>query len=113
METSDAMAAKFRISKREKGEFKYTGVDVKREENGDIVINQEAYKETLHEIEVEDKEGVYDEIIEGEKFETVKVETIVNDTIEGNEGEKSDDRNETKVVEKQGVNNEDIEGEKI
>ena len=57
METSDAMAAKFRISKREKGEFKYTGVDVKREENGDIVINQEAYKDTLHEIEIGDKES--------------------------------------------------------
>ena len=57
MEISDAMAAKFRISKREKGEFKYTGVDVKEDTikedtNGDTMEGDNNTEDTWRHLEM-------------------------------------------------------------
>ena len=48
----DAIADKFKISKHEKDDFKFTGVDVSRVENGNIFIGQEIYKTSLELIDV-------------------------------------------------------------
>ena len=49
---ADKIVGLFKISKRETKTFKYTGVDVCQEENGDIVIRQTQYKDSLEEIPV-------------------------------------------------------------
>ena len=51
----DAIENKFKISKREVNDFKYTGVDVSRRDDGTIVVSQESYKNTLEVIEVDHK----------------------------------------------------------
>ena len=51
----DQICSKFKISKREKGSFKYTGVNVRKESDG-IVIDQKDYFESLEEIEIDPKD---------------------------------------------------------
>ena len=51
----DKICEKFKISKRECGNFKYTGVNV-RQEGGDIVIDQIDYAESMNEIEIDPKD---------------------------------------------------------
>ena len=51
----DQICVKFKISKREHGSFKYTGVNV-RQEGNEIVIDQLDYAESLVEIEVNPKD---------------------------------------------------------
>ena len=51
----DAIEKKFQISKREVNAFKYTGVDVLRNNDGTIVISQESYKKTLETVDVDTK----------------------------------------------------------
>jgi hypothetical protein len=55
---SDVIAKKFKISKREEESFKFTGVDVSRIENGDIIIGQEAYKNSLDYVPIVDDDDV-------------------------------------------------------
>ena len=52
----EKLAQEFKISKREKKRFKYTGVDVELQDDGSIVISQEAYKAALEEIPMDPKE---------------------------------------------------------
>ena len=52
-EIMNRIEEEFKISKREKGEFKYTGVDVKQEKSGDIILSQKPYRDTLEEIPVD------------------------------------------------------------
>ena len=55
---ADKIVGLFKISKRETKTFKYTGVDVCQEENGDIVIRQTQYKDSLEEIPVHEDENL-------------------------------------------------------
>ena len=55
MDVLDQICSKFKISKREKGSFKYTGVNVRKESNA-IVIDQKDYVESLEEIEIDPKD---------------------------------------------------------
>ena len=50
-EVMDVLAEKFKISKREKSEFRFTGVDVKSIE-GNITIDQEQYKSSIQKIDI-------------------------------------------------------------
>ena len=52
----DKVAQEFKISKREKKRFKFTGVDVEFQDDGSIVISQEAFKAALEEIPIDPKE---------------------------------------------------------
>ena len=52
----DEIANEFKISKREKGKFRFIGVDVERKADGSINISQETYKESLATIEVKNSE---------------------------------------------------------
>ena len=52
----DKLAETFKISKREYGKFKYTGVDVELCDDGAIILEQEAYKDGLKVIPVDLKE---------------------------------------------------------
>ena len=63
----DAIERKFKISKRETNEFKYTGVDVVQKNDGAIVISQESYKKTLEPIDVDTKTD-NDKPLDKEKF---------------------------------------------
>ena len=49
----DAIENKFKLSKRESQIFKYTGIDVMTKPDGSIEINQEAYKDTLETIDID------------------------------------------------------------
>ena len=49
----DAIEKNFKISKRETEEFKYTGIDVARKEDGSIEIDQEMYKKSLEAIDID------------------------------------------------------------
>ena len=51
-EVMDKFAQEFKISKRENGKFRYIGVDVTKHEKGDIVLDQESYKDALEEISI-------------------------------------------------------------
>ena len=50
----DKICIKFKISKRERGNFKYTGVNV-RNNGGEIIIDQHDYAESLEEIVIDPK----------------------------------------------------------
>ena len=52
----DRIATEFKISKREKRKFKYTGIDVELNPDRSIVLSQEAYRDSLEEIEVDSEE---------------------------------------------------------
>ena len=54
----DKLAAEFKISKREIGKFKYTGVHVEHCSDGSIIINQESYKESLEMIDIDVKDDM-------------------------------------------------------
>ena len=64
---SDVIVKKFKISKREEESFKFTGVDVSRNETGEIVISQEAYKDSLEYVPVEE-EGETEKMLSKEEF---------------------------------------------
>ena len=55
-EVMDMIEKEFKISKREKKKFRYIGVDVSREENCEIIIDQNSYKEALEEIKIDKTE---------------------------------------------------------
>ena len=50
----DEVEKTFACSKRERNSFRYTGVDVEREKDGNIVASQEVYVESLEEIPIKD-----------------------------------------------------------
>ena len=52
IEVMDQICARFKISKREKGNFKYTGVNVRKVGN-EILLDQSDYAETLEELKVD------------------------------------------------------------
>ena len=52
----DRIATEFKISKREKRNFKYTGIDVELNPDGNIVLSQEVNRDSLEEIEVDSEE---------------------------------------------------------
>ena len=51
-EVTDKLHKTFKCSKREKNVFRFTGIDVNREENGDILISQNQFAESLEEIDI-------------------------------------------------------------
>ena len=55
MNVMDKICSKFKISKRERGNFKYTGVNV-RKTGDEIVLDQNDYVESLQEIDVDPKD---------------------------------------------------------
>ena len=56
MNVMNKLEETFKISKRETGKFKYTGVDVEKCKDGSILLDQEVYTESLDKIEVDVKD---------------------------------------------------------
>ena len=54
----DKLAEMFKISKREITKFKYTGVDVEHCDDGSIIIDQDAYKDSLKTISMDGKDDL-------------------------------------------------------
>ena len=82
----DAIEEKFKISKRESSNFKYTGVDIIRLDDGTIEISQETYKNSLNVVEIDTKED-NDRPLNKEEFKkfrglTGKVSWLSDKTIE-------------------------------
>ena len=53
----DPLSNKFKISKREIQKFRFTGVDVEGQENGDVQISQESYVEALEKINIKNDDN--------------------------------------------------------
>ena len=51
-EVSDKIANRFQISKREPETFKFTGVDIERRADGEIILSQKTYTDAIDEITV-------------------------------------------------------------
>ena len=69
---SDVIVKKFKISKREQENFKFTGVDVSRLENGDIIIGQEAYKDALTQVSIADENENVDKLLTKDEFKSFR-----------------------------------------
>ena len=53
LEIMDNLCSVFKISKRERGTFRFTGVYVKSTDDGEVIISQNLYRDSIEDVTVE------------------------------------------------------------